>query len=101
MEGCVIDVSHNSSLLSDIGQNAIDILVSIREVADVDSPSNTLLPQDSSAHYLSWECPFAFWPSFRWKDCSFNESINRSSERALARRDITVPAGQSNMAAIS
>jgi hypothetical protein len=45
MEGCDIDVLHNSSLLSHIEQNAIDILVSIREVADVDSPSNTLLPK--------------------------------------------------------
>ena len=32
---------------------------------------------------------------------SFNESNTRSLKRALARRDITVPAGQSKMAAIS
>ena|ERR1700733_13450696 len=35
------------------------------------------------------------------KNCSFPESSTRSLERALARRDITVPAGHSNMAAIS
>jgi len=35
MEGRVVDVRHNSSLLSDIGQNAIDILVAIYGVVRV------------------------------------------------------------------
>jgi hypothetical protein len=53
------------------------------------------------AHYVSCEYLFAFQRSVPWKDCSFAESNRRSLERALNKRDITVPAGQSNMAAIS
>jgi len=58
-----------------------------------------LSPHDRAAikvramDYLSGERP--------GKNCSFPASSTRSLERALARRDITVPAGHSNMAAIS
>jgi len=67
MEGCVIDVSHNSSLLSDIGQNAIDILVSIREVADVDSLSNTLLPKTRLHTIFPGNVPSLSGPRFAGK----------------------------------
>ena len=53
------------------------------------------------ARYVSWQYLFGFHRSFPRKDCSFAESNARSLTRALARRDITVPTGQSNMAAIS
>ena len=51
--------------------------------------------------YLLCEDRFAFCGTFRRKDCASIESNIRSRERARARRDITVPAGQSNIAAIS